>query len=118
MSTLNTAAIASSTARPTSYGDHDVVSYWAQHLRDENGAEAGDRLDHFGAAMSTYGVYLQRIPLGIIGNGYIAKADGTPQLFSGAYSMYVEIDAGMRGLAGIIDYRTGLPISNCRSRRR
>ena len=112
MSTLNTAEIISATARPTSYNDHDAVSYWAQHVRDENGAEAGDRLDHFGAAMATYGVYLQRIPLGIISNGYITKADGTPQLFSGALSMYVEIDAGMRGLAGILDYRTGLPIGN------
>lgn len=110
---INTTNAATSTvARPLSYKDKSAVSFWAEYIRSENGVDAGEKFEHFGMAMTEYGVYLQRIPSGIISNGYITKADGTPQLFSGAYSFYIEIDAGMGGLKGIIDYRTGLPIQN------
>lgn len=111
----NTTSVATeqSIARPTEYSQKDVISYWAEYIRAELGYGPGQKMEKvFGEAMAEYGVYLQRVPEGIISSGYNLKEDGTPNIMSGSLHFYLEIHAGIRGLVGITDYTTGMPIKN------
>lgn len=111
---INTTSAATSNlnVRPTSYDQTDLINNWVETIRVNLNADLGENIEDFGSAMKQYGVYLQRIPAGIISNGYVLGKDGQPQLFSGSYSIYVEIDGGMQGLSGVIDYRTGRHIQH------
>lgn len=106
------AATTESSLRPTSYDQVDLINTWVDTIRTNLNADTGETIDNFGGAMKQYGVYLQRIPAGIISTGYVLGNDGQPKLFSGSYSFYVEIDNGMSGLSGVIDYRTGMHIQH------
>lgn len=112
---INTTSAATSSEaiiRPTSYSQVDLINHWVETIRVNMNSDIGETVDNFGGAMKQYGVYLQRIPAGIISNGYVLDKDGQPQLFSGAYSFFIEIDNGMGGLSGVMDYRTGIHIQH------
>jgi hypothetical protein len=110
---INTESAATSAINmaPLSYDDKNAISAVAEAIREELGLRPGQELTSFGDAMAAYGHELLRVPTGII-NGYKTKADGTPKLLSGFRTFVVEIKHGLRGLKGIVDYRTGNEIEN------